>query len=468
MAPPRFPPSSSSAAPGRLPPRSAPPNPRPRPAAAAAASAPGSGSPHEAVLLHAAFDGNLRLVRKMARALDDGDGRLGEKVGAVRDENGVCALHLAAGRGSLPVCQYLVEELGVDVNAVEDRGETALTFAINFGKAEILRYLLDHGADTEKLNNDGLTVLHFAAGEGKCEMVEILLSKGAYIDSLTTGGTALHCAAYNGRDSVVKILLDHHADHKKVAWGAYTPLAVAIHSGSTKCVKLLIEAGADVKGIGKETPLLTASSKGLTDIIKLLLEAGADPNVRGCFGQMPIEVAACCGARKDVEILFPVTSRIPSVRDWTVDGIISYVKSLPEVKDEEYCEDLLDMQKSQGREAVKNKDYLGAMSIYTSAISRYPRDASLFSNRSLCWLHLGEGKKALMDAEACRMMRPDWPKACYRQGAALMLLKDYKKACSSFLDGLNLAPENIEMKNALREALQALKMSDSADMEPLD
>lgn len=47
---------------------------------------------------------------------------------------------------------------------------------------------------------------------GKCKIVEILLSKGAYIDSLTTGGTALHCAAYNGRDAVVKILLDHHAD----------------------------------------------------------------------------------------------------------------------------------------------------------------------------------------------------------------------------------------------------------------
>ncbi|KAF2944859.1 hypothetical protein DAI22_02g174600 [Oryza sativa Japonica Group] len=287
----------------------------------------------------------------------------------------------------------------------------------------MVRYLLDHGADTEKINNDGLTALHFAAGEGKCKIVEILLSKGAYIDSLTTGGTALHCAAYNGRDAVVKILLDHHADHKKVSWGAYTPLFVAVESGSLKCLKLLIEAGADVKGIGKEIPLITAASKGLTDIIKCLLEAGADPNVRDCLGHMPIEVAARCGERKAIEILFPVTSRIQSVSDWTVDGIINHVKSLPEVKEEDFCEATLDMGKFQGREAVKNKDYLGAMNIYTAAIALNPRDASLFSNRSLCWLHLGEGKKALMDAEACRMMRPDWPKACYRKGTALMLLK---------------------------------------------
>ncbi|XP_066163734.1 uncharacterized protein [Oryza sativa Japonica Group] len=387
----------------------------------------------EEVLLHAAFEGNLRIFRKNVRALDEGDGRLADKVGAVRDSDGLGALHLAAAREKLPVCHYLVEELRVDVDAVDNKGETALTFAINCGNEDMVRYLLDHGADTEKINNDGLTALHFAAGEGKCKIVEILLSKGAYIDSLTTGGTALHCAAYNGRDAVVKILLDHHADHKKVSWGAYTPLFVAVESGSLKCLKLLIEAGADVKGIGKEIPLITAASKGLTDIIKCLLEAGADPNVRDCLGHMPIEVAARCGERKAIEILFPVTSRIQSVSDWTVDGIINHVKSLPEVKEEDFCEATLDMGKFQGREAVKNKDYLGAMNIYTAAIALNPRDASLFSNRSLCWLHLGEGKKALMDAEACRMMRPDWPKACYRKGTALMLLKDYKKACNSFL-----------------------------------
>nr|BAD22079.1 ankyrin-like protein [Oryza sativa Japonica Group] len=183
----------------------------------------------EEVLLHAAFEGNLRIFRKNVRALDEGDGRLADKVGAVRDSDGLGALHLAAAREKLPVCHYLVEELRVDVDAVDNKGETALTFAINCGNEDMVRYLLDHGADTEKINNDGLTALHFAAGEG------------AYIDSLTTGGTALHCAAYNGRDAVVKILLDHHADHKKVSWGAYTPLFVAVESGSLKCLKLLIE-----------------------------------------------------------------------------------------------------------------------------------------------------------------------------------------------------------------------------------
>ena len=50
-------------------------------------------------------------------------------------------------------------------------------------------------------------------------------------------------------------------------------------------------------------------------------------------------------------------------------------------------------------------------------------DATLLSDRSFCWLRMGDGHEALQDALACSEMRPGWPKACYRQGAALMLLK---------------------------------------------
>lgn len=60
---------------------------------------------------------------------------------------------------------------------------------------------------------------------------------------------------------------------------------------------------------------------------------------------------------------------------------------------------------------------------WLQALNLDPDDATLFSNRSLCWLHLGDGKKALTDAAACQSVRPGWSKACYREGAAQMLLK---------------------------------------------
>jgi hypothetical protein len=48
--------------------------------------------------------------------------------------------------------------------------------------------------------------------------------------------------------------------------------------------------------------------------------------------------------------------------------------------------------------------------------------ATLYSNRSLCRLQMGDGEGALSDAYKCRMMRPDWAKGCYRMAAAHMLL----------------------------------------------
>jgi hypothetical protein len=57
------------------------------------------------------------------------------------------------------------------------------------------------------------------------------------------------------------------------------------------------------------------------------------------------------------------------------------------------------------------------------ALEKAPLDATLFANRSLCWLRLREGDVALLDARRCKALRPGWSKAWYREGAALSLLK---------------------------------------------
>lgn len=57
------------------------------------------------------------------------------------------------------------------------------------------------------------------------------------------------------------------------------------------------------------------------------------------------------------------------------------------------------------------------------AIKLDPEDAAMYSNRSLCHLKSGEAHDALLDANACIRLRPNWPKGYYRKGAAFMLLK---------------------------------------------
>ena len=45
-----------------------------------------------------------------------------------------------------------------------------------------------------------------------------------------------------------------------------------------------------------------------------------------------IELAAAHGQHELVEVLFPRTKPIPSLPDWSVDGIIRWVKSMPSVE----------------------------------------------------------------------------------------------------------------------------------------
>jgi hypothetical protein len=46
-------------------------------------------------------------------------------------------------------------------------------------------------------------------------------------------------------------------------------------------------------------------------------------------GFIPVEIAAVRGRRDLVEVLFPRTKPIPSLPDWSVDGIIRTVNSPP-------------------------------------------------------------------------------------------------------------------------------------------
>uniref|UniRef100_A0ACD6ARB2 Uncharacterized protein n=1 Tax=Avena sativa TaxID=4498 RepID=A0ACD6ARB2_AVESA len=355
------------------------------------------------------------------------------------------------------MCRYLLEDLRLDVDADGPFGATAIRAAIALENVELVRYFLDQGADTEKLDDDGCTLLHLASKQGNYEIVKLLLSKGAHVNAISLGGTALHVAASNGRDDIVKILLDYDADHNIALSGTdYTALVLATIMSSVKCVKLLLEAGAEVDGIGKDTPLLIAATAGSTVILKCLVLAGADANATDTYGRTPIEIVALSGRREHVEILFPFTSRISSVRDWSVDGVISHVKSVLPSK-----EAMLSSAKSKAHKEFKNGNYLVATKNYDEAMALDPGNATLLSNRSLCWLRFGDARKALRDARACRMMRPGWSKACYREGTALMLLKDYENACSAFLRGIELEPGNAEMEEALREALESLKIAGS-------
>uniref|UniRef100_A0A0D3EGI2 Uncharacterized protein n=1 Tax=Brassica oleracea var. oleracea TaxID=109376 RepID=A0A0D3EGI2_BRAOL len=76
------------------------------------------------------------------------------------------------------------------------------------------------------------------------------------------------------------------------------------------------------------------------------------------------------------------------------------------------------LQKQRGK-AQKQKQEDKTHSIFPSTLTH---KSYLLLKRSLCWLRLGQVEHALSDAKVCRELKPDWPKECFREGAALRLL----------------------------------------------
>jgi ankyrin repeat protein len=429
--------------------------------------------------LNAACTGNLDLLKNLAGQLDEGKG-LARTVADIKDANKRGALHFAAREGNTDICKYLLEELKLDVDTKDEDGETPLIHAARQGHIGTAKYLLEHGANPSIPSDLGATALHHSAGIGDIELLRSLLSKGVDVDSQSDAGTPLIWAAGHGQQDAVKVLLEHHANPNAETDDNITPLLSSVAAGSLACLELLIQAGANVNiSAGGATPLHIAADNGSLEIINCLLKAGADPNVTDEDGLKPIQVAAARGNRGAVETLFPLTSKVQSIPNWTVDGILDYMQSeiskqvetrngkevnlleetalskqdLPEVAPE--AKKKAAEAKSRGDDAFKRKDFHTAIDAYTQAIDLDPTDATLLSNRSLCWIRLGQPEHALADAKACRALRPDWPKACYREGAALRLLQKFDEAANSFYEGVQLDPENMELVNAFREAVEA-------------
>jgi ankyrin repeat protein len=72
--------------------------------------------------------------------------------------------HRYAPTGLLAAVKYLVDELGLDVNAEDEDGNTAVHNAASRGDNEMILYLVSKGADVKKVNRRGQTTVDMANG----------------------------------------------------------------------------------------------------------------------------------------------------------------------------------------------------------------------------------------------------------------------------------------------------------------
>ena len=129
------------------------------------------------------------------------------------DERGQPGLTMAMQEHSLRAAKLLLAQPGLQIDALNAAGESALMMAALKGEAEGLKLLLEHGA---KINRSGWSPLHYAASGPDPEIVRTLLDRGAEIDAPAPSGTTpLMMAAQYGSEDSVKLLLQRGADPGK-------------------------------------------------------------------------------------------------------------------------------------------------------------------------------------------------------------------------------------------------------------
>ena len=163
--------------------------------------------------------------------------------------------------------------------------ESPIADAAMRGDAEQVRSLIERGLDVNAPQGDGMTALHWAAEIGSAELVRMLLESGAESELVTRNGayTPLHLAARSGSASAVSALLEAGADPgATTSTGSATPLHLAAAAGSEPAVAALLEHGAAVDVAESEwgqTSLMFSSAYGRVAVVNTLLRHGADASI---------------------------------------------------------------------------------------------------------------------------------------------------------------------------------------------
>lgn len=132
--------------------------------------------------------------------------------GHLTDEQ-IAALFLDAAReGDLNTIKQFIDA-GMEVDAADSRGHTALIVATYKNRYDAAALLLRHGAKVDAEDRKGATALSGVAFKGHERVARLLLEHGAKIDHQNhLGRTPLMFALMFERHDIVKLLLDHGAD----------------------------------------------------------------------------------------------------------------------------------------------------------------------------------------------------------------------------------------------------------------
>jgi ankyrin repeat protein len=207
-----------------------------------------------------------------------------------RTHDGAAPLDYAVYRRKWDSARVLVSG-GADVNARDGEGQSLLGWAISKADVDLVRGVLDLGARMD-LDDDGWTPLQHAAWNGQETIAKLLLQRGANPDASTREGPPLRIAARRGHANYARVLLDHRAACDP-PFDDWSPMQVAASLGHAAVIEVLVQAGCDPHDVGERTApaMILAAQHGHVEVVRTMLANGVSPDVT-FRGWTPLRVAA--------------------------------------------------------------------------------------------------------------------------------------------------------------------------------
>ncbi len=182
---------------------------------------------------------------------------------------------------------------GATLNRPADQ-ESPLHLAAQYGDADLLRVMLEHGADLNHkitrtqgdLTGTGMNALFSAVLGNNVSTLEHLHQQGLDIHACDSSRpfsqTPMQKAAFAGSLECFEYLHTHGGDIGQRYGNGFSYLHAAANRGHLKLVKYILDQGVDINATNKAeiTPIMSAGMGKHADVIRYLADRGADINAQ--------------------------------------------------------------------------------------------------------------------------------------------------------------------------------------------
>uniref|UniRef100_A0A8C8E6J0 Uncharacterized protein n=1 Tax=Otus sunia TaxID=257818 RepID=A0A8C8E6J0_9STRI len=218
-------------------------------------------------------------------------------------------LHIYAAKGMRAYTLAAAERMKLlrRLDAKEHRGKTPLLVAVTARQPAIVYDLIQTGADVNAVDNKGQSALHLAATYGYAQVLQV----GKAFMVLIASHTPLHCAvlahnvlcsAFIAEDfSPMSLYKIFRLFCRTLLISNKTVLHYTVQDGNISLLRYFLELNAfkskdfvNNKAHGNTALHMAAAlprDKNQKEIIQLLLDHGADPSIRNLDNDQPIHMA---------------------------------------------------------------------------------------------------------------------------------------------------------------------------------